>query len=203
MEDIPVVKSVAEIDALPPDTTVLKGVELEDADVAHLAQLPGLANVFLDGCMALSDLALATLGVLPDLEVLYISGNGITDSGLAHLAGSPKLRELGLDAPITGEGFRVLAPLATLTELHLPGCAEMTTDGVAALAALPELRRLCFYNCRTMDDAWLDALAGVRTLFHLTLFRCPGVTDEGVERLRSALPDCDVNRSNGGESGAT
>ena len=90
------------------------------------------------------------------------------------------------------------ADLAGLCEL--PGLAflvlrdtQVTDDGLGAVAGLPRLRRLRLSGATITDGGLrrLEALTGRRCL---ELGGCPNVSDEGVERLRQALPDCQVYR---------
>lgn len=192
--EIPIVSSAQEIEALAPDTTTVKGNDLADADLAGLARLQELETVYLDGCNRLGDGAFPLLSAIRSLRVLYISGHGITDEGLALLTACRGLEEFGLDANITGKGFLYLSALPELRELHLPGWRELTGDGVAAVASLPNLSKLCFYGTKVLDDEMLGRLAGAAKLEELVLMGCPNVTEGGADNLMNVLPDCMVVR---------
>jgi hypothetical protein len=85
--------------------------------LSRLPQLSSLRSLRLLGTK-LNDSDLECLGRLPNLRTLDLMDAGITDIGLAHLKGSPKLEELYLramqgppDEPplrVTEEGIRAL-----------------------------------------------------------------------------------------------
>ncbi|HJT33938.1 MAG TPA: hypothetical protein VJ783_17970 [Pirellulales bacterium] len=109
-----------------------------------------------------TDETLADLAALPALAYLNISQSNITDAGLADLAKLPGLQTLDLsDTTISGEGLSKLASLPRLW-------------GV-------ELRNV------PLDDGDLSALKQFPAIRHLNL-RGTRVTDDGIERLRAALP---------------
>lgn len=192
--EIPIVSSAAEIEALPPDTDVVKGNDLAVADLQGLARLQELEAVYLDGCFRLDNSAFPLLAAIRSLRVLYISGHGITDQGLALLTACRGLEEFGLDANVTGKGFHYLSALPALRELHLPGWQELTGEGLSAIAALPSLSKLCFYGSKILDDAMLENLAGAAKLEELVLMGCPNVTEGGADHVMTILPDCMVVR---------
>ena len=68
---------------------------ITDAGLAHLAALPQLRELWLDGNQ-ITDAGLAHLAALPQLQKLFLDGTQITDAGLAHLAGLTQLQELWL-----------------------------------------------------------------------------------------------------------
>ena len=72
----------------------LAGTTLDDAGLRAIGALPSVTHLRL-ARNRLTDSALADLAALPSLEHLNLYGNaGVTDSGLAALASSTKLREL-------------------------------------------------------------------------------------------------------------
>ena len=192
MIDPSMVHGAEEIAALPGDTLSIKGNGLQDDDLSGIARLVDLSELYLDGCQDLGDRALAQVSGLPQLRVFYTSGRHITDDGLAALATCGRLSEFGLDAPVTGEGFRHLGILPDLAEIHLPAFPNGTRAGVEALAALPSLRKLCFYGVAGLDDSWLTALAASGTLRELVLMGCREVTNEGIEACRAERPELSI-----------
>ena len=85
-----------------------------------------------------------------------------------------------------------LCELRSLRALDL-SCTPVTDAGLATIAELRGLRVLDLNGTRVSDAGLrrLEALTGLR---RLDLASCPGVTDAGVERLRKALPYCEVRR---------
>lgn len=151
--------------------------------IAHL--FPHLTRLSLDGCDAVSDLALVELGRrLPQLLALSLLGcRDVTDRGvqaLVHL-GCTRLRELNLSwCFISDRGLIVLTQLgSSLTSLDISGCANVTDTGVRRLVR--SCRRLSYLQlegCRELS-AWSVAEASPY-LEHLYLGACKFVYDCGI-----------------------
>lgn len=89
---------------------------LSSQDLDSLSSLPQLDQLSLTNC-GLKDEDLEALGSLP-LKTLDLSGNDITDDGLAHLHGMTSLRDLSLsNTQITDEGVDEIR--AVLPELQV------------------------------------------------------------------------------------
>jgi hypothetical protein len=110
------VESVAEIDALPTDTSAVLVAGLDDRKIAALRRLNALWSLYQDGNSRVTDEGLTYLVTFPELEQLDLQGStAITDQGLAELRLLPGLRWL-----------------------DLTGCRRLTEGGIAALkGALP------------------------------------------------------------------
>jgi hypothetical protein len=110
------VASVAEIDALPTDSSAILVAGLDDGKIAALRRLNALWFLYQDGDSRVTDEGLSYLVTFPELQCLDLHGSlEITDQGLLELR---LLRELRW--------------------LDLRDCRHLTEAGVAALrAALP------------------------------------------------------------------
>ncbi|MBA7639898.1 hypothetical protein ES703_47559 [subsurface metagenome] len=156
------------------------------------AQVPGLRL----GGLQITDPVLAHLKDLGQLQELHLSGcKNITDAGLVHLKGLGQLRalDLGYCGNITDAGLAHLEGLGQLRELHLRSCENITDAGLVHLKALRQLRVLNLSYCENITDAGLAHLEGLGQLRVLWLVGCENITDAGVQRIRKALPQCDVN----------
>ena len=104
----------------------------------NLARLNHLRYGSLD--TGLSDACLIPIQGLSQLQTLTLSGNRITDEGLALIAGMPELESLDLDATdVTDAGLVHLQALKKLKSLSLGG-TRVTPQGARALqSALPGL----------------------------------------------------------------
>lgn len=125
-----------------------------------------------------TDVGLAELGRLPDLEHLRLRLSPITDDGIVSLAGCqklwllnlphsrltiegirslrnfPSLKQLRLGSPkLSGECCRAIAELKSLRGLHLIGIA-VTDDGLKMLATLPRLESLYLDDSEVTDIGW-------------------------------------------------
>lgn len=169
----------------------LERTAITDAGLRHLLELPRLEwlNLFQTG---VGDAGLSHLRRFPRLQHLPLGATRITDAGLAVLKDFPELRYLGLRAnQISDEGLLHLAPLRRLTGLHL-GETHVTDAGLRHLAGCGQLERL-WLNDLAITDASVDLLTGWQRLQELHL-RGTQVSAAAVQRLRDALPGCNLER---------
>lgn len=131
---------------------------------------------------AVTDEDLSCLSSLPDLERLDLRATRITDAGLVHLKGCPRLRSLTLISVsgVTDAGLEHLKGLAHLEQLDLQGTG-VTSKGFVHLAKLPRLRALKLSGERITDECitQLTSLKGIEEL----LLAYTQVTDEGMSHL--------------------
>jgi hypothetical protein len=135
------------------------GQHITDTGAEHLRGLPRLRYIHL-GSSQVGDAGIAAIASIPNLEGLAMQRNKLTDAGLAHFAGHPKLKELwvgniGTDSPITDAGVVHLAKIPNLEELDLQH-TQVTPSGLKPLQALPNLRWLLLDGSTAND---LDAVA--------------------------------------------
>jgi hypothetical protein len=88
----------------------------DDHAAAIVEAFPDLSGLIISG--DLSDAALASIGKLRNLKGLNLSGQRISNDGLANLAGCRQLRRLHLVAPVSDEGMVHLTSLSKLTFLR-------------------------------------------------------------------------------------
>jgi serine/threonine protein kinase len=160
-----------------------------------LPGLTGLRNLYLTGCERLTDDGLAYLRGLTALEYLDLGGCGkLTDEGVAHLSGLTALQRLDLGGCelLTGGGVAHLQRLAALQTLNLSRCELLRNDGLERLRGFPDLRILNLNGCRRVTDTGLTHLHALTALQSLYLLGCSRLTDVGLERLRRALPACEI-----------
>lgn len=129
------------------------------------------------------------------LTYVGVYSRGISPYGMAALRGAlarvPQLVQLHVTCPVPAGVLKAVPEVCCIwidsgtRKVNLLGPAEMND-----LAALPELRHLDLRHVR-ISDADLQLLAQSGTLRQIVL-RAEGVTAEGVERLRSSMPQCQV-----------
>jgi hypothetical protein len=86
------VETAEDIEALPPDTVGVLAAHLDDAGLARLAaRVPGLRYLMTDGNAGVTDVGLAALGGLLELELLDLEYAPVTDIGLQAILGHPTL----------------------------------------------------------------------------------------------------------------
>jgi internalin A len=190
----------------------LDATRVTDAGLEGVKGMTDLVSLSLAGAQ-ITDAGLEHFKGLINLEFLCLNGTRITDSGLEHLKEMTKLQWLFLaDTEVTGTGFGNLNEMTELWELDLNG--THTSDvGLEHLRNMT-LRKLHLRGTE-VTDAGLENLHGVSCLFELDLTGTEitdaglehlrnitgltwlsvdntQVTQEGVARLRLALPVCDA-----------
>ena len=106
-----------------------------------------------------------------------VGNRRITDAGLVYVGELSNLEHLSLDhTSITGAGLVHLKALTNLTFLSLRRLGQVTE----------------LYGTE-VTDAQLENFKGLSKLQRLHL-EGTGVTDDGVKKLRRALPNCKISR---------
>lgn len=158
----------------------LGGSEATAAGLAHLARLPRLRRLFLEG-MALKDEAAQPLGKLKGLEGLSLANTQIGDAGVAHLSGLTRLQVLNLsNCNVTDAGLQHLAPLVNMETLALRN-TKIRGAGLAYLRHMKPLNVLNLSQC-PIEGEHLMHLAGMEHLRILHLADC-NVDREYIDRL--------------------
>ena len=154
--------------------------EVDDGHVAAIAELPRLRRLWLESRGALTDRGLGRLLEALPLEELYLRGTfELTADGYRQLATEHTLRTLDLTAPWH------VAAREQLERLPWP---DETTEAVddrvlAAIASLTELRTLRLGSRRAVTDAGLAALANLEQLTSIDFAQCYGITSAGLAKL--------------------
>ena len=184
----------------------------EHTCVALIQANPEVEDLFL-GKTGITDTDMALIGRLQHLRVLYLYNTSITDMGLSQLQNMTNLQTLNLDGTkVTDSGVLGLRRLTRLENFGL-GNTSITDKGAAVVSRFSHLKQLDLWNTRIEDATaarvsdlkqleWLD-LRGTRVtnrgaqiltnLVHLQDLRLPAtVTDNGLEALNRALPNCSV-----------
>lgn len=168
------------------------------------------------GLPSVADDDLRCLTWLPDLRYIEIGHTtGVTDAGFVHFRNLKRLRSLSLyNTPVTGSGLVQLAGLPRLECLSL-GKTRLKSQHVSALAQLHQLKALGLDGTPITDDdlfalgplQMLESLSLTNTaisdrglpylerLTNLRILTLPaGISDEGLNHLQQALPQCQIGR---------
>lgn len=183
----------------PPEKAPPSKVDSRPAHVVALEKLGAtldygvgdrLIDVDLDG-KPVTDADLDNLTPLTDLKILNLSGSRITDDGLAKLAPLKRIKFLYLfKTDITDAGLEHLKELPRLEVLCLDQTL-ITDAGLKSLEGLPRLEKLHVHSRAQLTDKSIESLSKHVRLFELKVGG-PGFTEEGIARLREALPNCKV-----------
>ena len=121
------------------ELVILHKCKISAEGLRHLAEIPQLENVMVDGPMA-TDESLQHLGKLSQMRALCLYGD-FSDRGLEHLRALSELRKLALASPqLRDEYLRPLGSLINLEDLCLIG--GVSDDGMKHLLPLKNLKTL-------------------------------------------------------------
>ena len=91
-------------------------------------------------------------------------------------------------AELTDAGVLAVSGLSRLTSLDLTGCSKVTDTGLQAVAALTALAELSLGQCFRVTDGGLRAVSASPTLTSLDLTNCSKMGDVAGMRVLGTLP---------------
>ncbi len=174
------------------DTLEIVGAKLETSEMKALAAMPSLRTLRLHACEVVDADALKELAGAARLQTLdFVGCRGVTNEGIKDLSRLKSLQTLGLPSTaVTEEVMAELAGWPNLRSLSLSS-TDITNKGLQQLARSKSLTELTLC-CTKVGDTGLEALAPLVTLRRLDLTRCEKLTADGVQKLKTALPDCKI-----------
>ncbi len=168
---------------------------ISDAELFHLAKVPSLQELFLNLCNTITDAGLVHVANIPALQLLHLNMTTVSDAGLVHLSKLSALQELNLNnTKVSDAGLVHLAKLSALQRLELSR-TKISDAGLQHLAELSALQELTLSGTR-ISDAGLIHLAKLSSLRVLELGFC-NTSDAGLQHLVN-LPMLDPLKSNFG-----
>ncbi len=168
------IKTLEHLD-LPGFRMTEKGIErpITDNGIAHLGQLKGLKRLHIASVSSgnpFSDKSLEVIGSMQLLEELAISGDGISDSGMDHIARLTNLKDLSLFycPNVTEAGLAKAASLKSMEKLFVSE-ANVTLPGLARLGRGANLKQLNIGSLKrgggVLDISGLSSLEKVSLSF--------------------------------------
>ncbi|HEY5314151.1 MAG TPA: hypothetical protein VIK18_16585 [Pirellulales bacterium] len=173
----------------------LDGLEVSDtsfgdAGVDQLAALNHLRS-FSGGNTPVTDRGAQSLARIKSLRWVTLYSTPITDAAIGYLSKLP-LERLSVEVTrVTDAAMKDLQSCQTLRYLSIRETA-LSDAGVALIAHLP-LETLFLRDTRITDRS-VETLAGMKSLTKLTLSD-PPITQADYEKLKQALPRCDIEWS--------
>ena len=175
-----------------------KGTEepkVTDEALAQLEWLVDLEELELSHNESVADAQLVYLNPLNNLKTVYLYRTQIEGPGLIHLSGLNQLEHLALGRSRLGdEGLEHISRIRGLISLRLDN-TKVTDSAVARLAKLQNLETLTLNNTDITDKS-LTSLQNLKRLKQLGLAGTR-ITPEGAQRIKLALPKCNVSYSFG------
>lgn len=173
---------------------------ISDLGIGHIAGLTNntqgnknLTNLCLQDCQKITDNALNNVAKgLVDLEVLNLSFCcGITDLGLAYLAGLKNLKEIDLRScdNIGDDGISNLTDgCSSLTSLDVSFCDRIGDASLKHIShSLYNLRHLGLGSCRITDEGLFAVARNLQDIRILNIGQCNMITDKGLSYIAENL----------------
>jgi Leucine-rich repeat (LRR) protein len=171
---------------------MLQGENFTDDGMVHVGNVSSLKILHLGHVRQITDVSLAHLSKLGDLENLSLHWNdNISDNGMVQLKKMRSLKKLDIGhAQVTDAGLAHLKEIKTLEYLNLPS-KGISDKGLAYLGELTKLKHLhiprASYVDPSMDkdyytDEGLKELAKLRSLEELYI-GSTGITDVGMSHI--------------------
>lgn len=165
-----------------------RNTDITDAGFQKLDQLTNLEQLKIL-TTAITDDSLGTISQMTQLKSLQLDGHPITDDGVAHLQSLKSLEVLHLrDTKIGDESLKTISQLESLRYVDLSG-TSITDAGLSRLSALTNLGTLDVTRTEITDDG-LASLGPMTWLKLLNVEIDKHITIDGVDKLKSQLPNC-------------
>lgn len=165
----------------------LDDTHLTDSGLQHLALVPQLKRLSLDGPTDISDDGLSVLQHLPELESFFCTGLVVHGEGLKSLAAATNLKELSFAGPgVNDEWLRAVTSLQNVEWLQC-NRTEITGSGLKWIENWSKVKK-AYLNSNRIDDAGVEHLAKLYRLEDLDVIN-NRLSDVGIKSLREALPD--------------
>jgi hypothetical protein len=181
------------IDAIPEGAVqALYAVGLGDALLDKVARFTRMRFLTVSG---VTDAGIAKLAGIQTLRTLAINSLEITDAAVPSFAAIPNLKALSLGvSSITDEGVRALAGIERLISLTL-GSDHLTDAALTACQDMPNLDTLRFMKASGLTDAGLLVLAeGFPALKQFQVRNAP-ITERGVLLAFAAGAKASINNN--------
>lgn len=138
---------------------------LSDSFVRAAATLPHLRHLRLrwgsgeSGQPGISGEAFGSLGALPQLEELEITGAFLHHPGMFEVFSGRPLKRLFLgNCQLPANLAEELRNLRELRCLEIVACEQITDEGLWRLAELPSIRELSVSGCPNVTEKWLEGI---------------------------------------------
>ncbi|OWK38681.1 protein kinase domain-containing protein [Fimbriiglobus ruber] len=185
--------------------------QVTDAGLAHLQGLTALTHLDLGGCRQVTDAGLAHLQGLKLQDLCLSSCQHVTTATLDLFRDYIISLNLSYCKQVTDTWLAMIGNYPFLRNLHLTGCSQVKDTGLKHFRRLDELFGLFLPECDKLTDAGLAHLRRgkslrllylpeskrehkIARLYSLISRHHHKITNHGVESLRKALPDCEIQQ---------
>ena len=187
-------RQLAGIRGLATLTLDLSGSTVDDEILVEVTKAPTIRDLTVSGA-GVTELGIASIAEMANLEVLDLRGTFASDDGIAKLTPVKRLKSLSISGDhrkLTRQAIEHVANIESLESLCLT-CMDIEPLNLAPLARLGRLRRLSL-DGRQFQDQHLAAIEHCRNLEILEL-QSTMVSSNGLAELKSSHPQLRVTRN--------
>ncbi len=172
-----------QIDALKGNLNSLRSIRVSDnASTSAISQFPSLRNVYLYS-QGITDEGVAKLAGLKELRVVNLIQTAVTDDGAKFLNSVPNLKEFGcFGTSLTQVALMHIVNPKGVTKLNLRASAITDEGLVAALPSFPNLESLELSENDAITDKCVAAIVALPKIVDVN-FWLTKVSDAGVAQL--------------------
>jgi Leucine-rich repeat (LRR) protein len=157
-----------------------------DADLAHLKGLPYVRELSAVEVRGVTDAGLASLAGHPNLRTLKLERSSVGDAGMVHLQKIPKLEDLDVRRTgVTAAGYREVGKIAGLKRLRVVYNARFNDEACEAIKDLRNLELIDMQDCNQPTEKGLAVLQGFPKLRNVRLWG-PNINDKVLSYLSGA-----------------
>ena len=163
--------------------------DVTDDMVAQFAKLPKLTHLEMSMCPQVTDVGVAHLKGMTQLQFLSLAGTKVTDAGMLNLAGLTNLKFLRLGSThITNPSLVNLEGMKGLESLWINETV-IGDEGMTHLKGLTQLQAITMWG-NNVGDAGLEQLKGLTSLQSVRLSGHESRPE--IQAFSQALPKCRV-----------
>lgn len=165
------------------------GKKMDDEGLSYLAGMNRLKEFDVGGFVGceVTDVGLGHIGKMKAMEKLSINAPAVSDKGLEHLAGLPRLVELTIwyADHVTHEGVAQLSQNTSLESLRIfYGKSDIDGPGLASLVKLKNLKT---FATRNVSDAAMAHIGKLTQLQELDIAESHRIKGDGLSDLKGLV----------------
>ena len=128
-------KGLGHLLRLNPASLILTGTSITDNGILKMRGNQVIRHLLIDDTRDVNGAALKVLPTLPNLQILAIGSERLTNQTLSPLTNCPKLNVLCINGSpnLSDEIFIYISKIPQLNSLYLGGCPELSPEGIAGL----------------------------------------------------------------------
>ncbi len=128
-------KGLSHLLMINPASMILTGTSITDNGILQMKGNQVIRHLFIDDTRNINGTALKVLPTLPNLQILAIGSERLTQQSLSPLTNCARLNVLCINGSpnLSDDIFIYISRIPELSSLYLGGCPELSPEGIAGL----------------------------------------------------------------------